>query len=89
LIDLQVIPALKEISELPIVTDPSHATFWRNWVEPMCLASIAAGADGVMIEVHPDPENAAVDPLQPVNFEAFENMRIKMTRVANSISREI
>ena len=89
LLDLQVIPAVKEISELPIVTDPSHATFWRNWVEPMCLASIAAGADGVMIEVHPDPENAAVDPLQPVNYEAFENMHFKMSKIANSINREI
>jgi len=56
---------------LPIITDPSHATFWAPWVEPLALASIAAGADGLMIEVHPDPRNAAVDPLQAISFEEF------------------
>ena len=53
-IDLQVVPAAKEITHLPIVVDPSHATFWRPWVEPMSLAAVAAGADGIMLEVHPD-----------------------------------
>ena len=51
-------PAAKEITHLPIVVDPSHATFWRPWVEPMSLAAVAAGADGIMLEVHPDPENS-------------------------------
>ena len=68
LLDLQVVPAAKEITHLPIITDPSHATFWRPWVSSMTLASIAAGADGIMLEVHPDPKNAAVDPLQPVSY---------------------
>jgi 3-deoxy-7-phosphoheptulonate synthase len=74
LLDLQVIPAFKELSFLPIITDPSHATFWANWVEPMALASIAAGSDGLMIEVHPDPRNAAVDPLQAISFKEFEQL---------------
>jgi 3-deoxy-7-phosphoheptulonate synthase len=69
LLDLQIIPAAKEITHLPIITDPSHATFWAPWVKALALASIAAGADGVMIETHIDPENAAVDPLQPLNLE--------------------
>lgn len=69
LLDLQIIPAAKEITHLPIITDPSHATFWAPWVKALALASIAAGADGVMIETHVDPENAAVDPLQPLNLE--------------------
>ena len=56
LLDLQVIPAAKEVTHLPIVSDPSHATFWRPWVRPMALASVAAGADGIMLEVHPDPK---------------------------------
>ena len=60
LLDLQVIPAAKEITHLPIVSDPSHATFWRSWVKPMALASVAAGADGIMLEVHPDPKNFAI-----------------------------
>ncbi len=89
LLDLQIIPALKEISELPIVTDPSHATFWRNWVEPMSLASVAAGADGVMVEVHPDPENAAVDPLQPIDYKAFSMLFEKMSKVAKAINRRL
>lgn len=88
-LDLQVIPAAKELTHLPIVTDPSHATFWNPWVKSMSLASIAAGADGVMIEVHPDPKNAAVDPLQPVNFAEFKDIITAMSAVAESIGRRV
>ena len=52
--------------------DPSHATFWRAWVKSMSLASVASGADGIMLEVHPDPKNSAVDPLQPIDFREFD-----------------
>jgi 3-deoxy-7-phosphoheptulonate synthase len=89
LLDLQVVPAAQEITHLPIVTDPSHATFWRKWVEPMSLASIGAGADGIMLEVHPDPENAAVDPLQPINFDAFNSLMKKMEKVAQAVGRTL
>lgn len=85
LLDLQIIPAFKELSFLPIITDPSHATFWANWVEPMALASIAAGSDGLMIEVHPDPRNAAVDPLQAISFKEFE----KLARVSRTLKSAI
>lgn len=88
-LDLQVIPAAKEVTHLPIITDPSHATFWAPWVESMALASIAAGADGIMLEVHPDPEQAAVDPLQPIDFENFRQLMIKMRKVAQSIGRTV
>ena len=88
-LDLQVIPAAKELTHLPIVTDPSHATFWNPWVKSMSLASVAAGADGVMLEVHPDPKNAAVDPLQPVNFAEFKDIIIAMDAVAKSIGRRV
>ncbi len=84
LLDLQVIPAAQEITHLPIVSDPSHATFWRPWVQSMSLASIAAGADGIMLEVHPDPENSAVDPLQPIDYEEFKNLMKKMDSVAKA-----
>ena len=84
-IDLQVVPAAKEITHLPIVVDPSHATFWRPWVNPMSLAAVAAGADGIMLEVHPDPENSAVDPLQPINYEHFRGLMTKMDSVAKTI----
>lgn len=89
LLDLQVVPAVKEVSHLPVATDPSHATFWANWVEPMTLASIAAGADSIMLEVHPDPRNAAVDPLQPINFEDFARLVEKMKRVAEAVGRTV
>lgn len=89
LIDLQVVPAAQEVTHLPVAVDPSHATFWRPWVAPMALASIAAGADAIMIEVHPDPENAAVDPLQPVDFEAFDDIMRRMDTVARAVGRRI
>jgi 3-deoxy-7-phosphoheptulonate synthase len=89
LLDLQVIPAAKEVSHLPIASDPSHATFWAPWVEPMSLASIAAGADAIMLEVHPDPRNAAVDPLQPIDFAAFAALMDKMQRVAEAVGRTV
>jgi 3-deoxy-7-phosphoheptulonate synthase len=89
LLDLQVVPAAQELTHLPVVTDPSHATFWRPWVKPMALASIAAGADGVMLEVHPDPDNAAVDPLQPINFENFEILMTEMQRIAIAVGRHV
>jgi 3-deoxy-7-phosphoheptulonate synthase len=84
LLDLQVIPAAQEMTHLPIVIDPSHATFWRPWVAPMALAGIASGADGVMLEVHPDPDNAAVDPLQPIDYEAFGTLNKRMNAVAQA-----
>ena len=84
LLDLQVIPAAQELTHLPIASDPSHATFWRPWVKPMSLASVAAGADGVMLEVHPDPENAAVDPLQPINYSDFDDLMNNMHIVAKA-----
>ena len=89
LLDLQVIPATKEVSHLPIISDPSHATFWRPWVPSMTLASIGAGVDGIMLEVHPDPRNAAVDPLQPINFKEFSNLMKISRKVASAIGRKI
>jgi|TARA_B110000483_G_scaffold92513_1_gene114082 3-deoxy-7-phosphoheptulonate synthase len=84
-IDLQVVPAAKEITHLPIVVDPSHATFWRPWINSMSLAAVASGADGIMLEVHPDPENSAVDPLQPINYEHFGRLMKKMDIIAKSV----
>lgn len=89
LLDLQVVPAAKEVTHLPIAVDPSHATFWRPWVEPMTLASIAAGADSIMLEVHPDPENSAVDPLQPIDFNSFSKLMNKMNEVSKVNNRYV
>ena len=89
LFDLQVIPAAQEITHLPVVADPSHATFWRPWVHPMALAAVASGSDGIMLEVHPEPTKAAVDPLQPIDYDEFENLMTKMRNVSNSIDRSV
>ena len=89
LLDLQVVPAAKEITHLPIAVDPSHATFWRPWVAPMSLASVAAGADSIMLEVHPDPENSAVDPLQPIDFKSFSNLVQSMEKIAQTTGKHI
>ena len=89
LLDLQVVPAAKEITHLPIAVDPSHATFWRPWVKSMSLASVAAGADSIMLEVHPDPENSAVDPLQPIDFTSFSDLMLGMDKVAQILGKHI
>lgn len=89
LLDLQVVPAAKEMTHLPVVVDPSHATFWAPWVGPMSLAGIAAGADGVMIEVHPTPNQAAVDPLQPIDYDDFAKLFKSMESVANAVGRTL
>lgn len=89
LLDLQVVPAAKEITHLPIAVDPSHATFWRPWVAPMSLASVAAGADSIMLEVHPDPNNSAVDPLQPIDFSSFSELMQNMEKVAQVNGKHI
>ncbi len=83
LLDLQVIPAARDFTHLPIISDPSHATFWADWVPSMCYASVGAGVDGVMIEVHPDPKNAATDPLQPISFDDFSEVMNKMNKIRN------
>lgn len=87
MLDLQVIPAAQEITHLPIISDPSHATFWRSWVAPMALASISAGVDGLMLEVHPDPENSAVDPLQPIDYKSFSNFMGVGDKTAQAVGK--
>ncbi len=71
IVDLQVIPAVREYSHLPVIVDPSHSTFKRKYVAPIARGGIAVGGDGIIIDVHPVPEKAAVDPLQALNYEAF------------------
>jgi 3-deoxy-7-phosphoheptulonate synthase len=89
LLDLQVVPAAQDVTHLPVMTDPSHATFWQPWVRPLMLASIGAGADGLMLEVHPNPPEAAVDPLQCSSLEQFDEMMTAMRPVATAIGRTL
>ena len=73
-LDLSVVPALKEASHLPVLVDPSHGTGRRALVVPMAWAAIAAGADGLLVEVHPDPSRALSDGFQTIDFHQFDTM---------------
>ena len=70
-LDLSVVPLIKELSHLPIIVDPSHATGKRSLVPPMAKAALVAGAHGILIEVHPDPEKALSDGPQSLTFQSF------------------
>ena len=73
-LDISAVPVIRSKSHLPIIIDPSHATGVRAYVEPLCKAAAAVGADGLMIEVHPCPECASSDGPQSLTFDQFSQM---------------
>lgn len=88
-LDISAIPALKRLSHLPVVVDPSHAAGMSWMVEPLSMAAIAAGADGLIVEVHNDPKNALCDGAQSLTYGAFKDMMTKLKAIANVVGREI
>mgnify|MGYP000846290325 FL=1 len=88
-LDLSAIPAIKKLSHLPVVVDPSHGTGIWWMVEPMALAAVAAGADGLLIEVHNDPENALCDGIQSIKTDKFASLMQKLKLIVESLGREI
>ncbi len=84
-LDLSAVPVVKELSHLPIVVDPSHGTGKWTLVEPMAVAGVAAGADGLMIEVHPNPDHALSDGAQSLTFANFDKMMHKVRRVGEAV----
>ena len=84
-LDLSVVPPVKKLSHLPIFVDPSHGTGKREYVLPMALAAIAAGAHGLMIEVHPDPDRALSDGAQSLDFAGFERLLKKVSDLAEHL----
>jgi 3-deoxy-7-phosphoheptulonate synthase len=88
-LDLSAIPAVKKLSHLPIVADPSDATGRRDMVTPMARAAVAAGADGLMIEVHPDPDRALSDGAQSLRLDQFEELMRQLRAVALAVGRTI
>jgi 3-deoxy-7-phosphoheptulonate synthase len=88
-LDLSVIPPVKKLSHLPILVDPSHGTGKRDYVPAMALAGLAAGADGLLVEVHPDPDKAMSDGAQSLDFAAFRRMMEQLRRVAPALGREL
>lgn len=80
-LDVSAIPLLKQMSHLPVIVDPSHASGIAGLVRPLALAAVAAGADGIMVEVHNDPENALCDGPQSIKPEAFKSLMEDLLKV--------
>ena len=87
--DISAIPIVEKVSHLPIIADPSHGTGKWYLVIPLALASIAAGADGIMVEVHPTPDTALKDGPQSLSFENFNMLMSQLIPVAAAIGRNI
>jgi 3-deoxy-7-phosphoheptulonate synthase len=88
-LDISAIPVIKRESHLPIIVDPSHAGGNAALVEPLALAAIAAGADGLIIEVHPDPECALSDGDQSLTLDAFDRLMKRIAPVVSAVGRSL
>ena len=88
-LDIAAIPVIKKLSHLPILADPSHGTGRRDKVPPMTLAAVAAGADGLLLEVHNDPEKALSDGAQSLFFEQFEKLMVQLRALAPVVGRRV
>jgi 3-deoxy-7-phosphoheptulonate synthase len=86
-LDLSVIPPAKKLSHLPVLVDPSHGVGKREFVPQMALAALAAGADGLLIEVHPDPDRASSDGAQTLDFAAFKKLLEQLKRLAEPLGK--
>ncbi len=87
--DLNAVPVLKQLSHLPVVADPSHGTGRYDLVAPMAKAAIACGADGLIIEVHPHPEDAVSDGAQSLKPEKFARLMRDLKPLAEAVGREV
>jgi 3-deoxy-7-phosphoheptulonate synthase len=88
-LDLSAVAAVKQLTHLPVIVDPSHGTGKRRLVGPMALAGVTAGADGLIIEVHPKPSEALCDGPQSLTGEDFNQLLTQIKQVANAVGREI
>ncbi len=86
-LDLNAVPLVKHLSHLPIIVDPSHGTGSWELVTPMALAAVAAGADGLLVEVHPHPENALSDGRQSLRLDKFAELTEKLKKIAPVFNR--
>jgi 3-deoxy-7-phosphoheptulonate synthase len=88
-LDLSIVPAVQRLSHLPILVDPSHGTGKRNKVTPLSRASVAVGADGLIVEVHNQPDKALSDGMQSLYPEQFEELMTQVRQIAAVVGREI
>ncbi|MCK5738400.1 bifunctional 3-deoxy-7-phosphoheptulonate synthase/chorismate mutase [bacterium] len=84
-LDLSAVPVIKHYSHLPVIVDPSHASGDWRWVVPLVEASLAVGADGVMVEIHPEPEKALSDGAQSLKFDTFEVMMQRLKKMEKAL----
>ncbi len=89
LLDLSVVPLLAELTHLPVIVDPSHGTGVARLVEPMALAAVAAGADGLLVEVHPEPAQAASDGPQSILPAEFRTLMERLGAIAAAVGRRL
>jgi 3-deoxy-7-phosphoheptulonate synthase len=88
-LDLSAVPVLKRLSHLPVIVDPSHGTGVRWMVPPMAKAAVAVGADGLIMEVHYDPERALCDGNQSLSLDEFNLLMTDLKKIAQAVGREI
>ncbi len=88
-IDISSIPVVKQFSHLPIIVDPSHAAGHSDFVPSIAKAAIAAGADGLLIEVHPNPKEALVDGLQSLSLSSCEKLMTELDPIAQAVGRHM
>ena len=88
-LDVSAIPAVKQMSHLPVIVDPSHAAGMYWMVEPLALAAVAAGADGLIIEVHNDPAHAKCDGQQSLTPEKFDALMGKVSAMVDLVGKKL
>jgi 3-deoxy-7-phosphoheptulonate synthase len=88
-LDLSIVPAVQRASHLPIIVDPSHGTGKRNMVLPLARAGVAVGADGLMVEVHDNPDKALSDGAQTIFPEQFKELMDEISQIATAVHRSV
>ena len=88
-LDLSAVPVIQKLSHLPVIVDPSHATGKRSLITPMARAGIAAGADGIMVEVHPNPSQALCDGAQSLDSKGFAELMSNLRGVSEAVGRKL
>lgn len=86
-LDLSAIPLLALRTRFPVLADPSHGTGRRELVAPMARVAVAAGADGLLVEIHPEPDKALSDSKQTIDLDAFQEMMVTVMRVSSAVGR--
>lgn len=86
-LDISAVPMIKKLSHLPVIVDPSHSTGQRDLVNPISKAAIAAGADGLIVEVHPHPDKALCDGYQSLTFQEFEKLMKELKAISEAVGR--